>query len=188
MGRLPPSLHRAALRVYRGLPVRWRRRVVKAMTPRYTMGALLVLRDTEDRLLLVHQRYTRAWALPGGLVNRHEWPEAAAARELREETGLAVSPGDLGPQVAVTSGHADLGWAKGLFRDDFFLYRTAAYDIDTTGFTPIEREHVGAHRWWTLGELAGARDPVYPFGLAELLTDLLSGVVPAEPVRLPWHH
>ena len=103
MSRLPPSLHRAALRVYRGLPVRWRRRVVRAMTPRYTMGALLVLRDAEDRLLLVHQRYTRAWALPGGLVNRHEWPEAAAARELREETGLridvdrisAASPGAL---------------------------------------------------------------------------------------------
>jgi ADP-ribose pyrophosphatase YjhB (NUDIX family) len=91
MGRLPPSLHRAALRVYRGLPVRWRRRVVRAMTPRYTMGALVVLRDGDDRLLLVHQRYTRAWALPGGLVNRHEPAEVAAARELREETGLRLA-------------------------------------------------------------------------------------------------
>jgi hypothetical protein len=74
-----------------------------------------------------------------------------------------------------------------LFRDDFFLLRTAAYDIDTTGFQAVERTHITAHHWWTLDELEAATEPVYPLGLAALLADLLAGRIPTEPVRLPWH-
>ncbi|TDD75406.1 NUDIX domain-containing protein [Actinomadura darangshiensis] len=160
---------------------------------RRTARVLLV--DDSDRVLLF--RWPRVagepeaghcWITPGGGVEEGETLSGAAVRELREETGLVVAPDDLGPRVALTSGHADLGWARGLFRDDFFLLRTAAYAIDTAGFTPIEREHVGAHRWWTLEELASAGEPVYPLMLAELLTGLLAGHAPSEPVRLPWHH
>jgi 8-oxo-dGTP pyrophosphatase MutT (NUDIX family) len=155
--------------------------------------ARILLVDDADRVLLFRWPLRgpgtgHCWITPGGGVEEGETLRAAAVRELREETGLVVSADDLGPQVALASGHADLGWASGLFRDDFFLLRTAAYDIDTAGFTPIEREHVGAHRWWTLPELVSAEEPVFPLKLAELLTDLLAGRTSAEPVRLPWHH
>jgi len=32
------------------------------------------------------------WAMPGGFMERHETPEMASARELEEETGIAVDP------------------------------------------------------------------------------------------------
>ncbi|QGZ93652.1 NUDIX domain-containing protein [Terricaulis silvestris] len=49
----------------------------------------------EDKLLLIQRGadpYKGKWALPGGYVERGESVEAAAARELREETGVNVDP------------------------------------------------------------------------------------------------
>ena len=35
------------------------------------------------------------WAMPGGYMEHDETPEAAASRELLEETGVTVAPGDM---------------------------------------------------------------------------------------------
>lgn len=50
-----------------------------------------------DRILLVRSTYQSWWSLPSGRVDRGEAPIAAAARELREEAGLSVSPEALTP-------------------------------------------------------------------------------------------
>jgi hypothetical protein len=44
------------------------------------------------------------------------------------------------------------------------------------------------HRWWSVSELAQTTETVVPNDLAALVSDLLTGTVPGEPVRLPWHH
>jgi 8-oxo-dGTP pyrophosphatase MutT (NUDIX family) len=148
-------------------------------------SARVLLFDASDQLLLVQSGH--AWLVPGGGVEEGEHLADAAARELREETGLSVAPAGLRP-VAYTSGHADLGWASGLFRDDFFLYRVTSHQVDPSGLNEFEREHYRGHRWWTHAELAASRETIYPANLAALVADLIAGHVPASPIALPWHH
>jgi ADP-ribose pyrophosphatase YjhB (NUDIX family) len=54
-----------------------------------------VVRDDAGRLLLIqrgHDPHRGLWSLPGGRIEPGESPEEAVVREVREETGLTVSP------------------------------------------------------------------------------------------------
>ncbi|WP_440989992.1 NUDIX domain-containing protein [Haloarchaeobius baliensis] len=60
-------------------------------------GTGIVVVD-DDRILLVERAVGETagdWMVPGGHVELGEHPHETAARELCEETGLAVAPGDL---------------------------------------------------------------------------------------------
>ncbi|WP_329109865.1 NUDIX domain-containing protein [Micromonospora sp. NBC_01699] len=158
-------------------------------------AARVLLLDGADRVLLLqylsdpdNPGLGYSWSVPGGGVDEGESLAQAAARELREEVGLAVHPDQLGDPVAYTSGYADLGWAAGNFRDDFFRLRVDSHEVDVSGMAGYELTvHVG-HRWWPVPELASTRDTVHPTGLAALLTNLLTEPRPPHPHQLPWHH
>ena len=160
-------------------------------------SARVVLLDAADRVLLLRLRRastqdgaedTYYWLTPGGGVEKDESLAEAAARELHEEIGLRVAPGELGRPIALSSGYADIGWASGLFRDDYFVHRVVAHEVDTSGFDAFERRYDAGHRWWPVDELASTSEIIYPLDLVPLLAELLAGRIPAEPVQLPWQH
>lgn len=70
------------------------------VAPKYLVGAVAVIRDSESgNLLLLRQPSKAGWSLPAGLLKRHEEPAVGAARELFEETGVRIAPDDLTPGV-----------------------------------------------------------------------------------------
>lgn len=52
---------------------------------------VVIARDAQGRLLLVHDRDSERWTLPGGIIEPGETPADAAVREVWEETQLLVT-------------------------------------------------------------------------------------------------
>lgn len=73
--------------VYRG--VYWAARLLWFITRPHTSGAVVAV-WTGGRVLLVRTSYRPHYGLPGGFLKRRETADAAASRELFEETGLQI--------------------------------------------------------------------------------------------------
>ncbi|GAA2359074.1 NUDIX hydrolase [Streptomyces cuspidosporus] len=88
--------------------------------------------------------YKGAWALPGGRVNHGETSRVAAARELKEETGVHVAAADL-RQIGVWDSPE---------RDPRGRYVTVAYAaVVPAGTRVIAGDDARTARWWPLDDL-----------------------------------
>ena len=71
------------------------RALLNSFLPRKRAISQMLVRDPEGRVLLCQLTYKRDWDLPGGVVEVGESPRLAVQREVEEELGLAIEPGDL---------------------------------------------------------------------------------------------
>lgn len=71
------------------------RSLLNSFLPRKRAIGQTLLRDPDGRVLLCQLTYKQDWDLPGGVVEVGESPREAAGRELTEELGLTIPPGDL---------------------------------------------------------------------------------------------
>ena len=130
--------------------------------------------NSADRVLLLHgfdpvRPDEPYWLVPGGGANPGESLAEAAAHELREETGISASPGELGEPVWREVTEFSFAGIAYRMEQDFFLLKIAAAEVSTDGMEPGEREYSIGHRWWSVAELAAATEPFYPVALPELL-------------------
>jgi 8-oxo-dGTP diphosphatase len=130
------------LLVFRRLPPFLRRRIVRVMTPSFTVGAICLIERPDGKVLLVHQVYRTAWGVPGGLSKRGEDIAACAKREVLEEVGLEVDlVGE--PAVVVDAGPQ---------RVDVVYRARPAPDVDLSDVRPRSPE-IREVRWFALDEL-----------------------------------
>lgn len=151
----------------------------------------LVVTDLLGRVLLLHIRdlgdptFGMSWELPGGGIEPAENYADAAVRELREETGIVVTPAEVGSPT----------WR----RDASYRYRgerrwqherVVAVRLRRVGLVversqreaPESEDHFES-RWWNVDHIVGSTERFYPRSLPTLLPSFLCGDVIDEPAE-----
>ncbi len=137
----------------------------------------MVLVDRTDRTLLLRggdpaRPGLRWWFTPGGGLDDGETPAEGAARELFEETGLRVTPAELGEPVWHQVTQFSYNNRRYRQEQEFFLFRVPEWQVDTAGFDPEEQASIDDHRWWSVAELETTAETIFPEELPDLLRRL----------------
>jgi ADP-ribose pyrophosphatase YjhB (NUDIX family) len=141
-------------------------------------AARVLLLDAVDRVLLFRgfdpaRPSHRYWFTVGGGLEHDEPAAEGAARELAEETGLALAPERLGAPVGREVTEFPFDGRRYRQEQEFFVVRVPAWEVDTAGFNDIERGSIDGHRWWTIEELESTSERYYPLDLPALLRRLV---------------
>lgn len=127
-------------------------------------GRLLLFRGSDPR-----HPDVQYWFTPGGGLDDGETTAQAAARELFEETGLAVPPAELGPVVHAEVAEFSFDGVAYRQEQDFYLVRVPEWRVDTSGFDEVEQRWVHGHHWWSVPELRETAEVLYPADLVAVL-------------------
>jgi 8-oxo-dGTP pyrophosphatase MutT (NUDIX family) len=119
------------------------------------------------------------WLTPGGGIEADESLEAAAVREVREETGLALAPEQLGPCIATRVAEFEFDGVAYRQQEWFFAAHVEAFVPHDRGWEPVEQRALLGHRWWAIADLDATTEMVYPAELATLVRAVLAG--PVDP-------
>jgi 8-oxo-dGTP pyrophosphatase MutT (NUDIX family) len=122
------------------------------------------------------------WFSVGGAVDGDETLVEAAAREMREETGHLIEPGDLvGP---VGQELVEFDWAQWHLVQDqtFFAVRLDDLEVSFDGLEPLEQGTIDRAGWWSPDALdavgTAANDQ-----LTTMMRAAVSAVLPRLPAR-----
>lgn len=126
--------------------------------PAVTADCIVMTRD--NQVLLIQRKNEPCqgqWAFPGGFMNIDETAEAAAVRELQEETGITLSETDIFQVGAYTA----------VDRDPRERVITIAYLAEIDAPVPVKGSDDAARaKWFPLDAL-----PPLAFDHAEILLD-----------------
>jgi len=130
-------------------------------------AGIALIRDGSVLLMQrsVSSTYGGLWSLPGGKVEEGEQPDDAACRELYEETGISIEPGDL--RYLSTDPEGEM---------DFLAFIAPA---PASANVEIDQEH-GSFGWFPLNALP---QPLHPSLVKSLGSGLLHAGVMAQDIE-----
>jgi 8-oxo-dGTP pyrophosphatase MutT (NUDIX family) len=141
----------------------------------------IALFDPDNRVLLSNDAWGGRswWCTPGGGAEADETVEAAAVREVFEETGFA----DVVLEGLIARHH----W-RSVFLDVLidqqewiFVGRTSGGLAVPAKLDPLELTFMKGFRWWTVPDLVATEELIYPEGLGLMLESVLRDGLPAQP-------
>lgn len=126
-------------------------------------AARIVAIDAAGRVLLLQHRGDDGpfWATPGGALEAGETFEGAAAREAREELGVALDADSL---ELAWIGRARFSLAGKVVEQEerFFRIRLESVELTPSVRETHRREGILQVRWWELAALRDTREQVFP--------------------------
>ena len=139
-------------------------------------GRVIAVDPSGRVLLLLHdsRRHGPHWATPGGGVECGEDFHAAAARELREETGwqdVVIEPEPVLEDARLQ--RPDSEFSKTVHR--FFVARVPVPERPVEDVDGMHaQDGILDYRWWTRAELESTTETIWPPGLLAVLHRLTS--------------
>jgi 8-oxo-dGTP pyrophosphatase MutT (NUDIX family) len=145
--------------------------------PRSRTAVRVLLVSSADRLLLFRgwdpaEPSVLYWFTPGGGLDPGETSAQGAARELHEETGLRLSPAELGDPVHREITEFSFNGVPYRQDQEFFLVRVGQWTVDTSGFDQWENETIDHHHWWSVPELERTEELYFPRDQIQVLKRL----------------
>jgi 8-oxo-dGTP pyrophosphatase MutT (NUDIX family) len=148
-----------------------------------------VIVDVDEHVLLFHTRdptYPELgtwWELPGGGIEPGETYREAIVRELAEEAGLVVSPGQVGTPSWRRRATFRYRGQRRINNEVVVPVRvpTAGPPVDGAARVDFEYEDYFDFRWWPLAEVLASRERFYPGALPQLLPSFLAREEIDEP-------
>jgi 8-oxo-dGTP pyrophosphatase MutT (NUDIX family) len=112
---------------------------------RHSVSVAAVVVDGAGRVLVIQRRDTGRWEIPGGVLELGESIHDGLRREVREETGVLVNPGELtGVYKNLTLGVVAL------------VFRATEYDGK-----PVPTDESSAVAWWTPDQIRETMVPAF---------------------------
>lgn len=169
-GRLVRWGKTGLLKVWRRFPLWLQGRIERLLLPKYLVGAMAVVLDDRNRILLFRHTYRDdyPWGIPGGWLKAGEDPTDAVEREIYEESGYRIKARH--PLV--------IGGDKALRRLDLIFLCALA------GGAFVPSAEVSDAGFFALDELPGRVEPFH-VQVAAYAIKVLAGEVYGHPPRPP---
>jgi 8-oxo-dGTP pyrophosphatase MutT (NUDIX family) len=112
------------------------------------------------------------WFTVGGGADPGESLAEAAARELREEVGIAADAASLGTPVWRRVARFGFDGTCYQQEEEYFLFRVSSCEVSLDGMDDAEKQTVTGYRWCSAAEIESLAEPVAPADLPRILREL----------------